>query len=519
MKLWALVLAGLLLLGGCAPDATVPTSIPDEPEPARLLAALGDAQARWSSAAPSDYTVTESCVGCSDQTVAVRSGEVVSLTAEDQQTVDEIFSQIEDAIGEGATVEATFDDDLGYPTSVTIDYDGDGVPEVDIRYSDLQAMPIVTTLEELLDARARWEALGFDDYVYIFRADCTCSEEGTFQVTVIDGRVTEELALDDAARASRQISPGSLDAAFDDLEDWFTDSQALIDEGILEVDVRMDPEFGYPRWFRVVGAGLDEEGPLSERFEIIVTTDLVGPIDPPESSEPTIDQEDLAALVEAGTRWRDAELTDYRYEIEFHCECLESARGPFEVIVREGEVSSSGPLSDSTSADSTYAPSLTIEDVFDLIERAIQERTDVEVTYDLVTGQPLDVVIDPEAVAVDGGQAFTLTPVTVIGPEGFLRIAALAGPQCPVQQSPPDPDCEDAPVAGAEIVLTRSGLDGELRLTTDVLGVASIKLEPGVWTITPLDVDGLLGTAPPVEVLVQSGRLAEVVVMYDTGIR
>jgi len=516
MKRWAVLVAGLILLGACAPDATVPTSTPDVPEPSRLLADLGDARARWAAVAPADYTVTETCLGCEDQTVAVRSGEIVSLTAEDQQTVEEIFSQIEDAISEGAVVDATFDDDLGYPTSVTIDYDGDGVPEVDIRYGDLQAMPIVTSLEELLEARDRWESLDFDDYVYIFRADCTCSEEGTFQVTVIDGRVTEELPLDEAARESSQISPGSLDAAFDDLEDWFTDTQTLIDEGILEVDVRMDPEFGYPRWFRVVGEGLDDEGPLAERFEIVVTTDLIGPIEP---SEPTIDHEDLAALVEASSLWTSADLADYRYEIEFHCECPEEARGPFEVIVRDGRVSSSGPVAGGPSGDSTYAPNLTIDDVLDVIERAIQEGTDVDVVYDPVIGQPLQVIIDPEAVAVDGGQFFTLTPLTVIGPQGFARLTALAGPQCPVQQSPPDPDCADAPVPGAEIVLTRSGTSGEIRVATNAEGQITVELEPGVWTITPLDVEGLLGTAPPVEVLVQSGRLTDVVVTYDTGIR
>lgn len=517
---WSIPLvAGMMFLSACAPDATVPTSVPDDPEPTRLLATLGDARARWLAAAPTDYTVTESCDGCPDRTVAVRSGEVVSLSSEDHRTVDEMFSQIENAIGDGAVVNATFDDDLGYPTSVTIDYDGDGVPEVDLRYADLQAMPIVTSLEELLEARERWESLGLDDYIYIFRADCTCSEEGTFQVTVIDGRATEELPLDDAARASTQISPGSLDRAFDDLEDWFTNSQPLIDEGILEVDVRMDPTFGYPRWFRVVGEGLDNDGPLSDRFEIIVTTDLVGPIEVPDVTGPTIDQVDLAALVEAGFTWVEADLADYRFEIEFHCECDVEVRGPFEVIVRDRAVVSSGPIGVGASGDSTHAPTWTIEDVFDVIERAIQEGTDVDVVYDPVTGQPLSVMIDPEAVASDGGLWFTMSPVEVVGASGAVDLVALAGPQCPVQQSPPDPDCEDAPVPGAVIILTRSGSTSEIRVTTDAEGRAVIDLEPGVWTITPLDVEGLLGTAPLVEVLVQSGQLVDVVVMYDTGIR
>jgi hypothetical protein len=46
---------------------------------------------------------------------------------------------------------------------------------------------------------------------------------------------------------------------------------------------------------------------------------------------------------------------------------------------------------------------MTIEQAFDVIERAIGAAMDVEVRYDTATGQPLNVVVDPEAVAVDGG--------------------------------------------------------------------------------------------------------------------
>ena len=70
------------------------------------------------------------------------------------------------------------------------------------------------------------------------------------------------------------------------------------------------------------------------------------------------------------------------------------------MIVRDGEVSSSGPVDGGPSGDSTYAPNWTVDDVLDLIERAIQMGTDVDVVYDPVSGQPLDVIIDPEAVAV-----------------------------------------------------------------------------------------------------------------------
>ena len=36
------------------------------------------------------------------------------------------------------------------------------MPDIDLEYLDLEAMPIVTTLAELLEARTRWEAPGRD---------------------------------------------------------------------------------------------------------------------------------------------------------------------------------------------------------------------------------------------------------------------------------------------------------------------------------------------------------------------
>jgi hypothetical protein len=96
----------------------------------------------------------------------------------------------------------------------------------------------------------------------------------------------------------------------------------------------------------------------------------------------------------------------------------------------------------------------------------------------------------------------------------------LAGPTCPVVTDPPDPACNDRPVAGAVLVVR--GADGRevARTTSDAQGAFRVALAAGSYVIEPQPVDGLMGTAEPVEVTVGDGEdIADLTIGYDTGIR
>lgn len=371
------------------------------------LGALAAAQELWVDVAPADYTVTEMDLGGADEesprTVAVREGEIVSLSG-DVTTVDDVFGTIEESIRDGADVDVEYHPQYGYPVRLVIDRDGDGVPDVHLQYGDLQTMPIVKNVQELREAQRRWDAQGLDSYRYIFRFDCTCPQSGTFEVDVRDGRITDTRPLDDAARTSL-LNPGfDIDDSFDDLEEWFTDRSQIIEDGILAVDVRMDPRYGYPRWFRIDGEGMDDEffdGP----FTMVVTIDLIAELDPVESgSRPSTD--DLAAIDDAVALWEAAALGDYRYTIETHCECPAEVAGPFTVTVVSGAIQSVVWLQTDEPAGVDVA---SIPETFEVIAEAIGEGTDVDVIYDHLYGFPEFAVIDLEAVAVDGGLAFSVT--------------------------------------------------------------------------------------------------------------
>jgi hypothetical protein len=106
------------------------------------------------------------------------------------------------------------------------------------------------------------------------------------------------------------------------------------------------------------------------------------------------------------------------------------------------------------------------------------------------------------------------------GPTRTLQGVATAGPTCPVQTEPPDPSCEDRPVAGAVIVVSGESGSEVARVTTAGDGTFSVELAAGSYVLVPQPVEGLMGTAAPVEVLVPAaGNLESVVITYDTGIR
>jgi type 1 fimbria pilin len=95
----------------------------------------------------------------------------------------------------------------------------------------------------------------------------------------------------------------------------------------------------------------------------------------------------------------------------------------------------------------------------------------------------------------------------------------VAGPTCPVETDPPDPECADQPVPDAEIVATlpdgdevraRSGQDGRFRLD----------LPPGAVTVTFEAVEGLMGTPASITATLEENQTLDLSdVAYDTGIR
>lgn len=102
----------------------------------------------------------------------------------------------------------------------------------------------------------------------------------------------------------------------------------------------------------------------------------------------------------------------------------------------------------------------------------------------------------------------------------MLSGIVLAGPTCPVVRDPPDPACEDRPVAGAEIVAVDAEGQEVARASSDAEGAFTMALAAGEYQLVPQPVEGLLGTATTIAIVVgDAAPLEPVTIVYDTGIR
>ena len=136
------------------------------------------------------------------------------------------------------------------------------------------------------------------------------------------------------------------------------------------------------------------------------------PTPTPEPSD-NVDEVGLAELADARARWEAVGISEYAYSIVESCECDAETVGPRRVVVSEGVVTATTWFGSPSKYDG-----VTIEALFDQIEAGLQ-RGDVtnRVTYDEDTGAPIDVILDEEAVAADGGRAFNV--------QGFISYDAL----------------------------------------------------------------------------------------------
>jgi hypothetical protein len=100
-----------------------------------------------------------------------------------------------------------------------------------------------------------------------------------------------------------------------------------------------------------------------------------------------------------------------------------------------------------------------------------------------------------------------------------VNIVLVAGPVCPVERIPPDPNCAPRPVPHVTVVL-RDAAGNEVGTdTADDYGVVTFTVPAGAYYIEPGNVGGIMQAPTPTAFSVLGGKNVKVTLMYDTGIR
>ncbi len=105
------------------------------------------------------------------------------------------------------------------------------------------------------------------------------------------------------------------------------------------------------------------------------------------------------------------------------------------------------------------------------------------------------------------------------GPTGTVNLTLTAGPVCPVEQTPPDPNCAPRPVADAEVIVLTAGGRQAARAKSDAQGHIKLTLPFGSYILRPVQAAGGLPAAPAEVTITVSGTPVDVALGYDTGIR
>ena len=100
-----------------------------------------------------------------------------------------------------------------------------------------------------------------------------------------------------------------------------------------------------------------------------------------------------------------------------------------------------------------------------------------------------------------------------------IAITAVAGPTCPVETVPPDPNCEPRPVAGAVVSVQDAAGKEVAKVTLDAAGMGFVDVPAGAYVVVAESAEGMMGLPEPQKIVVEAGRATAVALAFDTGIR
>ena len=130
--------------------------------------------------------------------------------------------------------------------------------------------------------------------------------------------------------------------------------------------------------------------------------------------------------------------------------------------------------------------------------------------------------VDPNGVVElvdEAGDDVEVEPAAGGDGPALLTVQLTAGPTCPVEQFPPDPNCAPRSVEGADVVVFDASGNEVAREESDDEGMVSFDLPRGAYYVETAKVQGLM-VAPEAQAFAfLGGDQVDLLFSYDTGIR
>jgi hypothetical protein len=122
-------------------------------------------------------------------------------------------------------------------------------------------------------------------------------------------------------------------------------------------------------------------------------------------------------------------------------------------------------------------------------------------------------LVGEEGDEIEGG------PSTGTGAPITINVVLVAGPVCPVEQVPADPNCEPRPVQNAEAVLYAADGSEIARGVSGADGRIAFEAPEGAYFVEALPAEGLMQTPDAQAFSAVGGDSVGLLMAYDTGIR
>jgi hypothetical protein len=121
--------------------------------------------------------------------------------------------------------------------------------------------------------------------------------------------------------------------------------------------------------------------------------------------------------------------------------------------------------------------------------------------------------------AGEEGDDVSVTPPTPSTDPTAVQVMLTAGPVCPVERIPPDPDCAARAVANADVTLYAADGTEFATATTGADGMVAFEVPAGAYYVVAQQVEGYMATPEPQAFSVAGGDTVGLTLSYDTGIR